>query len=346
MNPGDDDEPEMEVLPLAQPLVPRRRSAVADEPIESGEITGERRSLIVRSSSRVDVVADPRLARGSASGATVEVSLDPMPQVARSVALPAAPPARRGWLWLVVAVLFAGAAGATFAIKLRSAPVDTDAFAATAALAGTTIDGEIRAVQVRAEAVATSSMLRAGIVTDAGTLADMARDKDIVFPVEAGETLEVFQIADGKRTSLLRVPAGAAPVTSPPVGTSVLEGRVGDALFVASTAKVTSAEPAIGGEVALSAPIDLAAIRQRLTGRVEEALIAGFAVPIVLVKSTGTTGQIVTVPIASSLSNAKLSLSVIVRPHPASTALPSIRIALFSLAGLCVLLFLVSLLRR
>jgi hypothetical protein len=349
MNPGDDDdEVEMEVRPLAQPHVPRRRSGLAEEPIESGEIIGERRSLIVRSSARVEVVTDPRLARGSSAGpvsnTSVEVSLEP--HVAQPAALPAAPRQRRGWLWLIVAVLVAAAAGATFVVKPRAAPVDTDMFGATAALIGTTIDGETRAVQVRAEAVATSSMLRAGIVTDAQTLADMARDKDLVFPVEAGETLEVFQLADGKRTSLLRVPAAAAGLEPPPAGKSALEARIGDALIVTTTAQVTSIEPTIGGEVSLSAPIDLAAIRQRLAGQVEEAVIAGFAIPIVLVKSTGQTGQVVTLPIASTLANANLSLSAIVRPHRASSALPQIRLGLFGLAGLCAVVFLVSLLRR
>lgn len=369
----DDDEPEMEIVPMAAPLrpTPRRRSGLAEEPIESGEIT-ERRSLVIRTQPRVDVVVDPRTARApsvevDAQGTNpmpmgtptdlpmhlptplptpLPMYVAPFPMQTSMTTLPAAPTKWRGWIWLLAAVFVAGAGVATYAAKPTVSAINIDSLKATAALIGTTIDGEVRGVQVRAEAVATSSMLRAGIVTDAQTLADMARDKDMVFPVKDGETLEVFQIADGKRASLLRVPANGTELEPPPAGKSQLEARIGDVLAVIASAKVASPEPSISGEVALSAPIDLAPIRARLIDQVEEAVITGLAIPIVLVKSKGVTGNVVTLPVASSVADAKLSFSAIVRPPEASSLLPQIRLGVFGLAGLFGLLFLVSLLRR
>ena len=364
----DDDEPEMEIVPMAAPLrpTPRRRSGLAEEPIESGEIT-ERRSLIIRTQPRIDVVADPRtrapsvevdalgtqpMPLGTPTTLPMHVPtpppmyVTPVPMQMPMQTLPAAPTKSRGWVWLLAALVVAGAGVATYTVKPTIAAVNTDSLKATAALIGTTIDGEVRGVQVRAEAVATSSMLRAGIVTDAQTLADMARDKDMVFPVKDGETLEVFQIADGKRTSMLRVPANGTAIESPLAGKNQLEARIGDVLTVISTAKVASPEASIGGEVALSAPIDLAAIRARLADQVEEAVITGLAIPIVLVKSKGVKGNVVTLPVASSVADAKLEFSAIVRPNVATSSLPQIRLGVFGLAGLFALLFLVSLLRR
>jgi len=329
------------------PPAPRRRSGLAEEPIESGEIS-DRRSLIIRSSPVVPIVADPRLARPSSVEVALEPPPMPVPVQTQPVphALPSAPRKRYGWLFLVAGAIVAGAGAATLAVKPPVTTLNTETLKNTAALIGTTIDGEVRAVQVRAEAVATSSMLRAGIATDAQTLADMKRDKDVVFPVKDGETLEVLQIVDGKRTTLLRVPADASAVEAPPAGKNRLEARIGDVLAVTTSVNVPSPEPTITGEVSLTAPIDLAPIRQRLGDQVQEAVITGLAIPVVLVKSTGVKGNVVSFPIATSLGDAPLTFSAIVRPHVSTSQLPQIRLFAFGFAGLFALLFLVSLLRR
>lgn len=330
LNPfSDDDEPEMEIAPMPAPL-PRRRSGLADEPIESGEIV-ERRSLVIRSQPHVDVLPDPRVADGTIP-----------PPVAT---LPVAPVRRRGYWWLVAAML---AVGAGLGVSMLPAPArkaDTGQLAAAAALVGTTVDGEARAAQVRVEAIATSSMLRAGIVTDARTLADMARDKDLVFPVKDGERLEVFQLVDGKRTSMLVVPPGAAPIEPPPTGQRRLEARVDAPPLIVVSAAVASPDRSIGGEVTLSVPLDLSAVRERLSEEVDEAVITGLAVPVILVASKGRVGEVVTLPITTGLDT-KLAMTAIVRPPAAGPERRIAQVGSFGLAGLFALFFVVSLRRR
>ncbi|HEY1550718.1 MAG TPA: hypothetical protein VGG28_22970, partial [Kofleriaceae bacterium] len=95
-------------------------------------------------------------------------------------------------VWLVAAVapvlaaiaLRAAHPAPTKAVQITSAP-EADALAQ---LAGTLFDGEARATKARADAIATSSMLRAAIQTDAKTLQNMANDKDLVFPLNPGES--------------------------------------------------------------------------------------------------------------------------------------------------------------
>ena len=327
--PEADDEPEMEIIPMRAPL-PRRRSNAVDEPIESGEIDGSRRSLIIRSQSQPSM---PTMPIGT---------IAPPVQAAR----PQAPTRSRLFvLWLVLA-LVAGAAGLVVPMFVKPATAPNAAnLEPIASLIGSTIDGEARAAQVRIDAVATSSMLRAAIVTNAETLADMARDKDLVFPVKDGERLEVFQIDGGKRVSMLRVPANAAPIETLSPGDALLEARL-DGLAVVVSAKVTAPSSDITGEVALQVPIDLGAVKDRLAAVVDEGIVMGLAIPLVVVKSTGVRGNVVSVPIATKISDAKLSLSAIVRPAKAASSLGAVRLGAFGLAGLFAVLFLVALLRR
>lgn len=340
--PGD-GEPEMEVIPMRKPM-PRRRSGLAEEPIESGEIVplAERRSLIVRSEPGLQRLDEPQI---HVAHPAVRVVEQPT-HAPIAPAMPQAPTKRRPWLWLVPAVLPA-IAGIVLTAAAGTSTVNTNDLAAAAALVGTTLDGEARGAQVRVEAIATSSMLRAGIVTDAKTLANMVRDKDIVLPVKPGEDLEVFQLVNNKRTLLLKVPVDGAPFDPPPAGKSRFEARIGDKLAVITTATIPSPEPKIGGEVALAMPIDLTAIQKRLADRVDEAVITGLTIPVVLIKSNGRAGAVVTLPITTTVGDSKLALTAIIRPQTATGAsVKNLQIGAFGLAGLFVVIFFVVLLRR
>jgi len=327
----EDDEPEMEIIPIRAP-VPRRRSNAVDEPIESGEIDVSRRSLIIRSQSQPAI---PTMPLGTIA-----------PPV--QAALPQAPTKSRMFaLWLALAVI-AGAAGLVIPMVVKPAVAPTAAnLEPIASLIGSTIDGEARAAQVRIDAVASSSMLRAAIATDAQTLTDMVygKDKDFVFSVKDGESFEVFQIDGDKRVSMVRVPETAAAIELLPPGKARLEARL-DGLAVVVSAKVTAPSSDITGEVALSVPIDLGAIKDRLAAVVDEGIVMGLAIPLVVVKSTGVRGNVVSVPIATKISDAKLSLAAIVRPATAAGSLNAVRLGAFGLAGLFGVLFLVALLRR
>ena len=134
---------------------------------------------------------------------------------------------------------------------------------AAAEMIGTTLDGEARAAQVRVEAIASSSMLRTAIDTDAQTLADMARDKDIVFPVEHGEVLEVVQIRNNTRTTMLRIPATAAKLDPSTSGATRVESH-GATVVAVANAPITKPGSGMSGEVVISVPLDLEPIKKRV----------------------------------------------------------------------------------
>src|SRR5262249_48119791 len=113
-------------------------------------------------------------------------------------------------LWLVAAVLSAGAAGALMFVGRSgpaAAPGPTPSLQAAAEFIGMKFDNEAQAALHRAEAIASAAKLQSAIMLDAATLVDMVRDRDYEFPIKAHESLEVFQIKGGARTSWLRIPA-------------------------------------------------------------------------------------------------------------------------------------------
>ena len=313
-------------------MAPRRRSNAADEPIESGEIDGSRRSLIIRTQSQPAIQLPLEMPVGTI---VPPFHSGPIPQA------PAKSPMFAVCLGLA---LVASAVAIVVPLFVKPAVTSAPNLEPIAALIGSTLDNEARAAQVRIDAVATSPMLRAAIETDAQTLADMARDKDLLFPVKGSETLEVFQITD-KRVSMLRVPANAPALESVVPGKALLASRL-DGIAIVVAAKVTS-QSDITGEVVLSVPVDLAAIKERLATVVDEGIVMGLTIPVVVVKSTGVKGNVVSIPIATKVSDAKLSLSAIVQPPKAAgTSVVAIRAGGFGLAGLFFLLSLVALRRR
>ena len=328
-HPPDDDEPEIEVAPLRAPIVrkPRVTNPEVDNVIQSGEIAP--RSLVIRSQSQPS-----------------------MPVMASPIALPPPPPPRRlGWLWLVAATVPALAVVGLTLAKPMTAPVaqPTTDLEAVAELIGTTFDGEARAVQVRAEAIASSSMLRAGIETDPQTLDDMSRDKDVVFPIAKGEALEVIQLRDGARTSMLRLPKDAAPILAPPQGTARLEAR-GPTPSVVVDAPVTTQAGAVGGEVVLAVPLDLARIKNHLPKRASAFAVTGFSALIPLDDVRVAPGETLSFPIHTSVPTpAPLAMTTVVAAAPPVGQPTWFRVARGVGAGLValfVILYLASLLMR
>ena len=322
-HPTDDDEPEIEVAPMRTPIVrkPRASNPEVDNVIQSGEIAP--RSLVVRSQPSMSVMS--------------------MPQ--------AAPPRRLGWLWLVAATVPALAVVGLTLAKPITAPVaqPTTDLEAVADLIGTTFDGEARAVQVRAEAIASSSMLRAGIETDPQTLDDMSRDKDVVFPIAKGEALEVIQLRDGARTQMLRLPQNAAPLIAPPQGTARLEAH-GPTPVVVVDVKVTTQAGAVGGEVVLAVPLDLTGIKNHLPKRASAFAVTGFAALVPLDDVRTAPGDTVTFPIHTAVPTpAPLTMTAIVAAAPPVGQPMWFRAARGVGAGLValfVILYLASLLMR
>src|SRR5688572_18338782 len=139
-------------------LPPNRRRNTADDVIESGEIETDRRSLVIRSQKlpAVDWNEGP-----------TELSVPALVAV----------PRKRNWRMLLLAgAIVLGIAAVALVLRAKPDGTAVNALEARAEMIGSTLDGEARAVLVRAEAMATSPMLRAAVETDASTLANMARD--------------------------------------------------------------------------------------------------------------------------------------------------------------------------
>jgi hypothetical protein len=195
-------------------------------------------------------------------------------------------------------------------------------------------------------------MLRAAIETDAATLADMVKDRDVLFKAQPDEVLEVFQVRDGKTSTMLRIPDKAGAIK--PIGETETRVEVeGNRLQLVVGAPVTNQKGINEGVIALSQPVDLAAIKQLIAPHTQAAAIVGLAKPIVLAGDappvTPTTFAIKTSPqtklaglsLAAAVDNPKAAAAEAAAPE-----LEYARYACFGLAGLLLVMFGVSRVRR
>jgi hypothetical protein len=206
-------------------------------------------------------------------------------------------PKPRNWraLWLIGAVLW-GIAAVAFAMRAKPDRSGVGALETRAEMLATTLDAEARATLVRADAIATSPVLRAAIETDASTLADMARDKDVAFTLRAGESLEVYQWRGGQRALLLRLPHTARPLVVPAAGQARLDAA-GDRVVATATSPIANGRAKIAGEIVLSAPVDLTTVTNRLAEYAQSAVLVGLGQPVALVP--GNAKANLTIPIAA-----------------------------------------------
>jgi len=295
-NNDDDLEISVEGRPLASAPAPapapapqprkraRTPNPVADEVIHTGEI-GESRSMIIRSSPSIPV--EPK----------IQIREEPTEPVApvRPALPPTAPAKSRLPLIIGAAALVLGGAGvaimaskggggtktaATGSGQPTTAPAAASNISSLADFIGTTLDADAHAAMVRAEAIASSSMLRAGIETDAKTLADMAKDNDVTFPIKPGEVVDVIQVKDNGRTPLLHWPADGPQIPAPPAGKMQL-AQINGKLMVLATAVIAKRQgSSVSGEIVIAVPIDLEVIRKKVT---IPSSIVGLASPVVIV---------------------------------------------------------------
>jgi serine/threonine-protein kinase len=273
-----------------------------------------------------------------------------LPTAAKAVALPALPVRQTPRLfWLAAALLAAAAgAGAMYLENQTRAAAEqslTAALDADAEKLANLIDGEARAAQLRASGVAAMPLLRAAIETDAATLHDMA-GSDFIFTPMPGEVLELFQLSDrAPPISMLRIPEAGPPI--PPVpGNPTRITRDGDRIAIVAGAPVSRQRTGIGGAVAISVPIDLAAVRKRLAEHARSAALVGLGEPLPLVDGPDD-GRAVTVPIpvGSTLQTGPLGLTAVVARPGSRPALRTAGLGCWGLAGILLALFAVNLLR-
>jgi hypothetical protein len=219
---------------------------------------------------------------------------------------------------------------------------------------GTTLDSTVQSARMRAEGIASLPMLRAAIETDAATLADMVKDRDVLFKAQPDEVMEIFQVRDGKSTSMLRIPDTAAPLQAVSENETRIESA-GDKLHLIVGAPVVNQAGGNEGVIGLSQPVDLSVIKQQIAPHTKAAALVGLAKPVMLVGSapppSPMTFAIKTSP-QTKLGASGLSLIAAVdtperaAEKAASPTFKYARFAAWGLAGLLLVMFGVSRTRK
>ena len=197
------------------------------------------------------------------------------------------------------------------------APATVAALEHQAAELGLTIDAAARAAHQRAQSVANTPMMRAAILTDAATVADVMKS-EFKFQLAPGEVIELFQIHDGQIDTLIRMPA-TAPALPRVQDHDVTRIEIdGAGLRVIAGAHVDRLKEGEGydahmaGMFMLASPVGLEAIRQQIAEYAEDATLVDASRDVHLVhRPSETPGH--TLSLAVATEAAKLTLSVVPR---------------------------------
>ena len=101
---------------------------------------------------------------------------------------------------MAIVLVVVARVGVSATHQASASGIDTEASRMAAA-----IDSSARAAQLRADGIAATPMLRAAIVSDGATIADVVR-----ITGKPGEVIEFFQVRDKVPTTVLKLPADAA----------------------------------------------------------------------------------------------------------------------------------------
>ncbi|HSD90302.1 MAG TPA: serine/threonine-protein kinase [Kofleriaceae bacterium] len=244
----------------------------------------------------------------------------PLPPAADSVALPPAPKRKTGFIWVLAVLLAGGAAAYKLVPRKQTSQAGTTtagqddskrALQDAADKFCSTLDSQAQAQHMRAEGIASLPMLRAAIETDAATLADMVKDRDLMFQAQAGEVLEIFQERDGKQTTMLRIPAGSPGIPRIGANETHLETD-GTTLQLVVGAPVSNQHGTQEGVAALVQTVDLSSLKQALGAYVTAAALSGLGKPVMLVGTTAPASPTL-FPCKASKLNVSLSLAVTAR---------------------------------
>jgi hypothetical protein len=202
---------------------------------------------------------------------------------------------------------------------------------------------------MRAEGIAQTPMLRAGVETDAATVRDMV-GSDFLFKPSKGEVFELIQVRDNTRTSLLKIPPSAPALEA--VGSG--EARVtsdGTSLIATVATPISGQSGKVAGLVALQAPVDLTTAMRALAPLVFEAKLVGLGAPLVIAQSEPKDAT-TTIELPLVLKTAKaeaVKVAIVTRaPGAASGPVKSYglaRNASWGLGGLLLVVYLVLLLK-
>ncbi len=257
--------------------------------------------LIIPSSNRTPL-SIPVPATAAEVAGQADAAQAPKPIPVAHVALPAAPRRSRAWVWLVLAVL-AGGSGVAWKLTAKGTPAVQPNIGpqleAEAKSLGSAIDSAVRAAHLRADGIAGTPMLRAGIETDAATLRDMAKG-EFVFHPEGSEVFELFQVTDGTPVSLLQIPARGGPTHPMKDNGTLLEEIGGELRIIVGSPIRKQTTSDIGGVLVLSTTFDITTSRQAIGKLTSAARLGGLAKPFELVAGTlGGDAIAVKVPLAT-----------------------------------------------
>lgn len=184
-----------------------------------------------------------------------------------------------------------------------------------AAELGLTIDAATRAAHQRAHAVADTPMMRAAVLTDAATVADVMKS-EFKFQLAPGEVVELLQIHDGQVDSLIRLPSGAPALPEVPDRDPTIVEIDGTDLRVVVGAHVDRLKDGEGydahmaGTFMLSSPVGLEALRQQIAMYADDATLVDARRAIHLVhQASAAAGH--TLSLAVPTLAAKLTLTVV-----------------------------------
>jgi hypothetical protein len=252
---------------------------------------------------------------------------------------------RASFASLVVAVA-AGviALGVGVGERLAKGTAERDAARAIAADAerlASTIDGALRSTRLRADGIASAPMLRAAIETDAPTMRDLI-DHELSLPVGKGETIEIFQVHKASSTSLVRVPASAAPL-APLQGHETRLDVVGGELLLTASAPINGYKAS--GALAIATPVDVDVIRQAIAVHAAHAALTGLGRELALVDapSDRPTGSEVSFAVPSA-DFGPASLTLVATPFASggTSWLALVRYVCCGLAGSMLVVFVIS----
>ncbi len=195
------------------------------------------------------------------------------------------------------------------------APATVVALGHQAGELGLTIDAAVRAARQRAQSVAHAPMMRAAILTDAATVADVMNN-EFKFQLAPGEVVELFQIHDGQVDTLIRMPATAPALPRVADRDAAMVEIDGTGLRVIAGERVERLKSGEGydsrttGMFMLSSPIGLEAIRQQIAAYAEDATLAEASRAIHLVhQASASAGHTLSLPVPTEA--AKLTLTIV-----------------------------------
>jgi serine/threonine-protein kinase len=287
----------------------------------------------------------------------IPVASPPLPEAAAPAAQVSKP--KRGIAWLIAALLVGGAGAALLAVEPKPSAATianhetaNKALEEAATKIASILDTQTQAARMRADGIASLPMLRNAIETDAATLKDMVKDRDVLFKAQPDEVLEIFQVRESKPSHMLRIPETAHALTPLGEGETRLEND-GNGLRIVVGAPVVNQKGITEGVVALAQPVDLATIKQQIAKHTPAAVLLGIPTPIVLAGTaapTTTRSYPITTSAQTKITGLSLAAAIdtpeVAAAKATSPTFAYARFACWGLAGLMLVMFGVSRARK